>query len=364
MALPIWTTRSRMRAFPLEAWFGLQRLMASRCVRQSGAYSAPFDPTRSIVQGLRAGTRFAKCATYYIMAKITTVHVGMSHRLWIDDLSQTYRASRRTMVAKMVHCLADTCQAIQEAGLKVSPKSVVLCTRLCDAKLVARKLKTKGYHINAVGQTAYLGGDMGGGKRHARATRTTRAIKHAKMSKKVLQYARATRRYGLTSRLEQQGAQPAGTYCHQLHGIFGQQMLQVRRNLANAVSPRLTGRCLTTLLDLRAHGQDPAYKMPVGCLRLWLSCWTKEPHIRAGINQSWPRLAQEFMSLPPARRHRLIRGPQGAVISYLLEAGWNPVSPSDWQTPSDNTGAIDSWQFKVEDLTGISNIDVPQEFFY
>eukprot|EP00959_Pyramimonas_sp_CCMP1952_P337459 7066931-Pyramimonas_sp.AAC.1 len=69
--------------------------MASRCVRQSGAYPAPFDPARSIVQGLRAGTRFAKCVTYHIMANITTVHVDMPHRLWVDDLSQSYRASRR-----------------------------------------------------------------------------------------------------------------------------------------------------------------------------------------------------------------------------------------------------------------------------
>eukprot|EP00959_Pyramimonas_sp_CCMP1952_P080401 1680267-Pyramimonas_sp.AAC.1 len=74
----------------------------------------------------------------------------------------------------MVQCLSDTCEAIQTAGLQVSTKSVVLCARLCDAKVIARRLRLKGYHINAVGQTAHLGGDMGGGKRHARATRTAR----------------------------------------------------------------------------------------------------------------------------------------------------------------------------------------------
>eukprot|EP00959_Pyramimonas_sp_CCMP1952_P170983 3573117-Pyramimonas_sp.AAC.1 len=86
------------------------------------------------------------------------------------------------------------------------------------------------------------------------------------MNKKVLQYARATRRHGLTSRLEQQGAQDAGTFGHQIHGLLGQQMLQVRRKVANAVAPRLPGRCLTTLLDLRAPQRDPAFKMPVECL--------------------------------------------------------------------------------------------------
>eukprot|EP00959_Pyramimonas_sp_CCMP1952_P447926 9379321-Pyramimonas_sp.AAC.1 len=70
---------------------------------------------------------------------------------------------------------------------------------MCDAKAIARRLRVKWYHINAVGQTAYLGGDMGGGKRHAKAARTARAAKHAGMNKNVMHYARVTRRRGLTS---------------------------------------------------------------------------------------------------------------------------------------------------------------------
>eukprot|EP00959_Pyramimonas_sp_CCMP1952_P385478 8078563-Pyramimonas_sp.AAC.1 len=45
--------------FPAEILgLELQQRMAVRCVRQSGAHGPPFCPTRSIVQGLRAGTRF------------------------------------------------------------------------------------------------------------------------------------------------------------------------------------------------------------------------------------------------------------------------------------------------------------------
>eukprot|EP00959_Pyramimonas_sp_CCMP1952_P396787 8313444-Pyramimonas_sp.AAC.1 len=107
----------------------------------------------------------------------------MSHRLWIDDLSQSYRASRRIMIWKLVQCLLDTCEAIQTTGLQISPKSVILCIRLCDAKVIARCLRLKGYRINAASQTAHLSGGMGGGKRHARAARTARAAKHDWMSK-------------------------------------------------------------------------------------------------------------------------------------------------------------------------------------
>eukprot|EP00959_Pyramimonas_sp_CCMP1952_P313490 6561885-Pyramimonas_sp.AAC.1 len=62
-------------SFPPEVLgLELQQCMAARCVRQSGAYGAPFVPTRSIVQGLRGGTRFGKCSTYYVLQRITTVH--------------------------------------------------------------------------------------------------------------------------------------------------------------------------------------------------------------------------------------------------------------------------------------------------
>eukprot|EP00959_Pyramimonas_sp_CCMP1952_P446571 9350353-Pyramimonas_sp.AAC.1 len=62
--------------------------MAARCLRQSGADSEAFTPIRSVVQGLRSGTRFAKAVTYFIMQKIATIHARLLHRLWIDDLSQ------------------------------------------------------------------------------------------------------------------------------------------------------------------------------------------------------------------------------------------------------------------------------------
>eukprot|EP00959_Pyramimonas_sp_CCMP1952_P349799 7329352-Pyramimonas_sp.AAC.1 len=97
--------------------------MAARCLRQSGTYSEPFAPLRSIVQGLRGGTRFAKCATCHIMHRPTTVHVGMSQRLWIDDPSQSIKSTSETMRNKLVRCLVDTCRSMQRAGLSISPKS-------------------------------------------------------------------------------------------------------------------------------------------------------------------------------------------------------------------------------------------------
>eukprot|EP00959_Pyramimonas_sp_CCMP1952_P057451 1199383-Pyramimonas_sp.AAC.1 len=93
------------------------------------------------------------------------------------------------------------------------------------------------------------------------------------MHAKVARLARATRRYKVTDRLAQAGAQAAGGYGHQLHCVFGTQMVLFRRRLGDALGPRLQGRCLSTLLGLQAAAQGPGRKFPREAAHLWLSTW-------------------------------------------------------------------------------------------
>eukprot|EP00959_Pyramimonas_sp_CCMP1952_P445144 9321015-Pyramimonas_sp.AAC.1 len=156
--------------------------MAAWCVRQDGTYGPPFCPTRSIVQGLRAGARFGKCATLFIMYKITTAHANMIHRLWVDDPSQSCKGSRIGMRKQLTSCLLTTCRTFFGAGLEISPKSVVVCSSVQDARAIVRRLKSFGFTMKFAPQAAYLGGDVSGGRRRGRATRTSRAQKHRQMS--------------------------------------------------------------------------------------------------------------------------------------------------------------------------------------
>eukprot|EP00959_Pyramimonas_sp_CCMP1952_P035160 736231-Pyramimonas_sp.AAC.1 len=64
-------------------------------VAQFSAYSLPFQPARSVVQGLRSGTRFARCMNYWVFHRLCAVHPSVSERLWIDDLSMRTVGSRR-----------------------------------------------------------------------------------------------------------------------------------------------------------------------------------------------------------------------------------------------------------------------------
>eukprot|EP00959_Pyramimonas_sp_CCMP1952_P060548 1264843-Pyramimonas_sp.AAC.1 len=68
-----------------------------RSLGQSGAYAEPILPTHSIVQGLRGGTRFARCLTYFILSRVTVARPAMGTRIWVGDLSQRVRGSRRAI---------------------------------------------------------------------------------------------------------------------------------------------------------------------------------------------------------------------------------------------------------------------------
>eukprot|EP00959_Pyramimonas_sp_CCMP1952_P268406 5611951-Pyramimonas_sp.AAC.1 len=87
--------------------------------------------------------------------------------------------------------------------------------------------------------------------------------------------------------------------------------------------------------------------------------WSSRPSVHAGVTLSWKQIVNELSSLIPAARCRRIRGPQGAVISSLLQAGWTPDSPTEWTAPSGQY----AWQFKFDGLTGHSILDVPEPFF-
>eukprot|EP00959_Pyramimonas_sp_CCMP1952_P147049 3077653-Pyramimonas_sp.AAC.1 len=65
-----------------------------RTLIQNGAASEPFQTSRSVVQGLRAGTSFARTMTYFAMKQVTTASPRMGHKLWIGDISQKAVGSR------------------------------------------------------------------------------------------------------------------------------------------------------------------------------------------------------------------------------------------------------------------------------
>ena len=97
----------------------------------------------------------------------------------------------------MVECLLTTCNEIAKRKLRVASKPVVMCTYKAEAEYVTRKLRRRGYELQAVTHTTYLGVDFGCARRHARATRVKRDTKHLNMSKKIRRFTSASRQYAV-----------------------------------------------------------------------------------------------------------------------------------------------------------------------
>eukprot|EP00959_Pyramimonas_sp_CCMP1952_P412539 8644833-Pyramimonas_sp.AAC.1 len=194
---------------PTILYMELLQCAHPRTLNQIGSFSMAFEPTCSIIQGLRAGTRLARAMTFFIMEVITTSQVRCSHRLWIDDISQTTMGSESQVKKDLVQCVAATARGLHSQGLKVASKSTVVCTKLSLARDVVRTLRLRGITMTAARSTSYLGVDLGAGVRHSRAERRKRAARRLNRHRKVVKYKKVIRRTAITSRLERQGAQAA-----------------------------------------------------------------------------------------------------------------------------------------------------------
>ena len=132
------------------------------------------------------------------------------------------------------------------------------CSHHGDAKEIARRLAGKGYTLKARLQAGFLGVDRGGGRRTVREVRAKRGLKQRRLYARVAQFARASKRYRATARLERMGVQAAGNYGQAIHGTFGRRLQQRRKNLAAVCSSGGKGLCTTSLLSIRDEAQGAA----------------------------------------------------------------------------------------------------------
>eukprot|EP00959_Pyramimonas_sp_CCMP1952_P311639 6521958-Pyramimonas_sp.AAC.1 len=108
------------------------------------------------------------------MDKVCTAHVRCSHRVWIDDMSQSTKGTQQQVKRDLVSCVIDTARGLQQQGLKLAGKSVIVCSKFSDAKEIVRALRLRGVLVAAARHTSYLGIDLGGRRRHVRDERRER----------------------------------------------------------------------------------------------------------------------------------------------------------------------------------------------
>eukprot|EP00959_Pyramimonas_sp_CCMP1952_P401976 8423239-Pyramimonas_sp.AAC.1 len=88
--------------------------------------------------------------------------------------------------------------------------------------------------------------------------------------------------------------------------------------------------------------------------------WIMRPSLRPGVRRAWPASLQKFRLVAPRHRSRHVRGPMGAILLPLLDAGWDPLEPDHWRAPSDFPGDLEAWRFPEEGLSGHMILDSPE----
>eukprot|EP00959_Pyramimonas_sp_CCMP1952_P306422 6412919-Pyramimonas_sp.AAC.1 len=84
----------------------------------------------------------------------------MSTRIWIDDLSQRDVGPKSSIRKQLFKGILATCLGLQSVQLRVSPKSVIICSHIPDAKFIASRLSHAGSTVSAVAQAGYVGTDL------------------------------------------------------------------------------------------------------------------------------------------------------------------------------------------------------------
>ena len=125
----------------------------------------------------------------------------LSERLWIDDLSQTAVGPRRHVTDVLDECIVAAQEQFELQSLRLSPKSIITCTDISDAKARVKRLRWRGVEVQWGRQMTHLGVDLGSGKRLARQTRTARMRASKVQHLKVKRFAMASRRFRILKKI-------------------------------------------------------------------------------------------------------------------------------------------------------------------
>eukprot|EP00959_Pyramimonas_sp_CCMP1952_P002756 56925-Pyramimonas_sp.AAC.1 len=124
---------------PLE----VQLCMAPRISAQCGARAAPFQPARSIIQGLRNGLGFGRRLTHFILGRLCTARVASTQRIWVDDLYIGHKGSRGAVRKSIISGVVLVRDQVVGAAIQPAPESAILCDAMNDSKHISKVLRRK-----------------------------------------------------------------------------------------------------------------------------------------------------------------------------------------------------------------------------
>ena len=309
---------------------------APRVLRERGCFSAAIIPLQSVVAGTRSGGNFARCFLQKPMRELIAASNSIvSTRAWVDDVVQRAEHTRRVVVDSLVHSGSAFVRGIAALGLRVASKSAVIALDPDIGREIVGRLNAIGIHVAYADTVADLGVDRGcivGNGRPRRKVRFDAAVRRYGRCQRLAKLSPLAR--SVAQKLARTGAAPQDEWTDPVHGAAPTVVAWRRRTWGALLSRQRFGRCLTTLLQLELAERDPAIEVIQSLLASWIYLVEQEEQ-HAVISQFWPRAVSRISALAPNVRWRHVRACGTALITALLDLGWQLHGPVDW---TDDTG--------------------------
>jgi hypothetical protein len=270
---------------PVVLSLAVQMHLAPRVLQASGACSSGTQVNCSILAGCINSVPFAKSLLHSFVEAAISAHPGVKVGAFVDDLAQNVQGSIVHVLNELVDSGKLLVSLLRKLRLRISPKSMVVCSNKYIAKHVAARLGAAGIEVRHEASARDLGVSYTAGKRRVATLQNARLVKAGKRSLRIASMAKATKQ---ARRLFTTGARPQAIWGHQVHGVAAGQMTRLRTMAARASGLFRTGRCTTTAIA-PAYGEfgDPAIVCTAEVVKTWCQYWVDNPEAHENICMVW-----------------------------------------------------------------------------
>eukprot|EP00930_Biecheleria_cincta_P058140 TRINITY_DN4398_c1_g1_i1.p1 TRINITY_DN4398_c1_g1~~TRINITY_DN4398_c1_g1_i1.p1 ORF type:complete len:2308 (-),score=303.29 TRINITY_DN4398_c1_g1_i1:73-6312(-) len=283
-------------------------------------------PRISLATGCTSSTTLARGLLKGPVQRAMMRAPSLWHSIHIDDYSQEARGHRNAVLEDLYFGGIEFAQAVEEAGLRISSKSVVLASCPHLAKALVRSFRRAGFSLRLEQVSEHLG--------YARTAKVNKSF--TVLKKRFAKAIRRTKRISVLSRLDPRarklfttGSLPQAVYGSSLLGLNRQlqdklDKMALRSQGSLGFQPcKISGIMLT-------ESKLPSVEALAGLICNYITVWAAlSVEERKDLQVAWSMLKEAFVSHSKAP-WGVVSCSLSATLAALLELGWTPKSANQW----------------------------------
>ena len=304
--------------------------LAPRALQVMGAVGLWMPTTSGVLPGCGQAVPLARV---YLRSDMQEVALSSGAKLgtYVDDVTQLATGCPNDVVQYLVDGGLAMAGSMSTLRLRISPKSVVVCSSVGLARTVSKMLNRKGVPIKVEVSARDLGIRFAAGRPIRSLDKEALGRLRGSLSKlaRIARYSKQVRAVRVTATT---GAMPQALWGLGAIGAADTTIASCRSRMVDAAGVGARG-CVTTTLALH-YGplHDPGISMPLKVVTSWLALVQKDRSLWARVHATWQRVHDEVVVGDKPMWHK-VRGPMGAVIATLHQAGWVARFFEVWRDP-------------------------------